>query len=262
LHTWNPGFFGLLMANALFCATTACLIVTIGNRLFAELPIALLGATLYLLSFAIPDLQLSGLIDAGEACFMAALVLSLLTGRWYLLPLWGVLGALAKETFVPFSCVFAFAWWLTERRQTKSPATWSNLKWIAALAIAGLVTVIAVHTAVSGELRWPWTIAAQSRAPVNFLAALWRCLTERNFWYVFGWLIPLGVWRLKSFPKPWLLASLSASVVALALGAFIDAGGTVARPIFDVSGPLLSLSVALLIARPSKPLAIIQNRER
>ena len=254
LHTWDPAFFGLLMANALFCATTACLVVSIGNRLLDDLPTSLLGATLYLLSFAIPDLQLAGLVDAGEACFMTALVWTLLAERWYLLPLWGVLGALAKETFVPFSCVFVVAWWLTERHQNKSATartTWSSFKWIVALALTGLATVIAVHTAVARELRWPWTIAAQSRSPVDFLPSLWRCLTERNFWYVFGWLLPLGIWRLKVFPKAWVYASLTASGVALILGAYIDAGGTVARPVFDICGPLLSLSVALLIARPS-----------
>jgi uncharacterized membrane protein len=254
LRSWNPGFFALLMANALFCATTACLIASIGQVLLRSLPTALLGATLYLLSFAIPDLQLSGLIDSGEACFMAALVWSLLAHRWQWLPLWGILGALAKETFVPFACVFALVWWLVELRQHATVvgrSSSSNLKWIVALAFAGLTTVMVVHTAVAGEVRWPWTIVGQSRAPGNFLAALWRCVNERNFWYVFGWLLPFGIWRLKAFPKPWLFASLAASALALLLGALIDAGGTVARPIFDIVGPLLSLSVALLLAHPS-----------
>jgi hypothetical protein len=68
LPTLNAGFFGLLMANALFCATTACLVVSIGNRLFADLGVGLVGATLYLLSFTIPNLQLAGLIDTGDVC--------------------------------------------------------------------------------------------------------------------------------------------------------------------------------------------------
>jgi len=258
LHTWNAGFFGLLMSNALFCATTACLVVNIGNRLLKDLGTALFAATLYLLSFAIPNLQLSGLIDAGEACFMAAVIWSLLTGRWYLLPLWGVLGGLAKETFVPFSCAFAFTWWLTEGRQNKlRPAErkWAEFKWIAALAIVGLATVMVVHSAVVGQIKWPWDIAGQARAPVNFFVALWHCLTERSFWYVFGWLIPLGIWRLKYFPKPWLMASAATSALAIMLGAYSNAGGTVGRATFNIIGPLLSLSVALLIAKPSDALA-------
>jgi hypothetical protein len=253
LPTWNAGFFGLLMANALFCATTACLIVSIGNRLFDDRGTALFGAALYLLSFTIPNLQLAGLIDSGEACFMAALAWSLLTSKWYLLPIWGLLGALAKETFVPFSCIFAFTWWLVERRQTE-PQT-SRLKWIVALAIAGLTTVLAVHTTVSGQFKWPWEIAAQARSPVNSFVALWHIFSEPSFWYVFGWLIPLGIWRLKFFPKPWLAASIAASVFAITLGTYNNSGGTVGRGTFDIIGPLLSLSVALLIARPSEYLA-------
>jgi uncharacterized membrane protein len=258
LHTWNPGFFGLLMANALFCATTACFIVSIGNRLLNDLGTALFGATLYLLSFTIPNLQLAGLIDAGEACFMAAVIWSLLTGKWYLLPIWGVLGALAKETFVPFSCVFAFTWWLVERRPDKirmAKGSWAEFKWIAALAVVGLATVMAVHSVVAWQLKWPWNIAGQARAPVNFFVALWSCLTERSFWYIFGWLIPLGIWRLKYFPKPWLVASITTSGLAIMLGAYSGAGGTVGRAVFNIIGPLLSLSVALLIARPSDYLA-------
>ena len=253
LHTWDAGFFGLLMANALFCATTACLIVSIGNRVLADRATALLGATLYLLSFAISNLQLAGLVDAGEACFMAAIVWSLLSGRWYLLPLWGVLGALAKETFVPFSFIFVLTWWLTEARRTGfklADLNWARFKWIVVLALVGLGTVVAVHTAVVGQLRWPWSFADEARNPGNFFAALWRCVSEPVFWYVFGWLIPFGIWRLRVFPRPWLLAAIAASASAIVLGARINTGGNVGRAVFDISGPLLSLSVALLITRP------------
>jgi uncharacterized membrane protein len=251
LPTWNAGFFGLLVANALFCATTACLIVSIGNRLLNDLGTALFGAALYLLSFAIPNLQLAGLIDAGEACFLAAVTWSLLAGKWYLLPLWGLLGALTKETFVPFSCVFTFVWWLTERRQAGTELSSSaRLKWIVALGIVGLATVMAVHSALSGHLRWPWDIAGQARGQGNFFVALWHCVTERSFWYVFGWLIPLGICRLKVFPRQWRFAAIATSVFAIMLGAYNNAGGTVGRATFDIIGPLLSLSVAVLFTRP------------
>ena len=243
----DAALFGLLMANALFCATTACLIVSMGNRVLNDAGTALFGAALYLLSFTVPNLQLVGLIDSGEACFLAAMTWSLLNGKWYLLALWGLLGALAKETFVPFSFVFAFTWWLVERRQPGNQAR--RLMWIIALAVVGLSTVMAVHTAVSGEFKWPWSIAAQARAPVNFLVALWRCVSERTFWYMFGWLIPLGVWRLKFFPKPWRAAAISTSILAILLGAYSDAGGTVGRATFNIIGPLLSLSVAVLVAQ-------------
>lgn len=243
LPNWNAGFFGLLVANSIFCATTACLIMSIGIRLIGQPGTALLGSTLYLLSFTVPNLQLAGLVDAGEACFMIAIVWSLLTDRFYLLPLWGLLGAMAKETFVPFSVVLAFTWWLTAGAKRKQ----SEFMWIAALAIVGLTTVMLIRTAIAGEVRWPWNIAAEARVPGNFLVAVWHCLTEKSFWYVFGWLIPLGIWRLRYFPRPWLISSIAACVIAVLLGGYINAGGTIGRSTFDIIGPLLSLSVALLL---------------
>jgi hypothetical protein len=250
LPTVNAGFFGLLMANAIFCATTACLIVSIGTRVFDDLAVALLGATLYLLSFAIPNLQLAGMIDSGEACFMAAVTWSLLAERWYLLPLWGLLGGLAKETFVPFSCVLGFTWWWVEHGRSSKRV--GDLKWVIALAVIGLITVSAVHSMLAGQIRWPWQIAGQARTEVNFFVALWHVVSERSFWLVFAWLLPLGVWRLKLFPKEWLTAASAAAIVAILLGAYSNAGGTVGRGTFDIVGPLLSLSVAALIARRGK----------
>ncbi len=258
LHSFDPGFFGLLVSNSLFCAMTACLIVGIGIKVFNDPGTALLGATLYLLSFSVPNLQLAGMVDAGEACFMAAVVWSLFTGRWYLLPLWGVLGALAKETFVPFSFVFALTWWFVEGRQYRLGLSainwpqlkWSRLRWAIVLGIVGLATVMTVHSLVAQHFRWPWEIAGEASAGVNVFVALWRCLTERSFWYVFGWLLPLGIWRLKAFPKPWCVAAIATGIFAIMLGAYSNAGGTVGRATFNIVGPLLSLSVALLIARP------------
>ena len=233
LPSWNAGFFGLLIANALFCATTACLVVSIGNKLFNDLGTAVVGATLYLLSFNIPNLQLSGLIDSGEACFMAALIWSLLEGKWYLLPAWAILGALAKETFVPFSCLFAFAWWSAQRREGK--ATTSELKWIVALAIIGLATVSAVHSSVSGQIKWPWDIAGQARAPVNFFVALWH-FSERSLVCV-RLAAPTQNLAAKIFSKPWLLASVATSIFAILLGAYSNAGGTIAHATFNIIRP-------------------------
>ena len=91
--TWNPVFFGLLVSASIFCATTACLIVSIGGKVFGNPTVGLIGALLYLLNFAVSNLQLAGMIDAGEACFMAAVTWSLLSDKWWLLPLWGLFGS-------------------------------------------------------------------------------------------------------------------------------------------------------------------------
>ncbi|HWN09272.1 MAG TPA: hypothetical protein VNO50_08400 [Pyrinomonadaceae bacterium] len=254
--TWDPGFFGLLVANSIFCAATACLVVSIGTKLLNDLSVSLLGATLYLLSFAVPQLLLVGLVDAGEACFMALLIWALQNGRWFLLPVLGIFGAMAKETFVPFSTVFAFTWWFIEgRRVDRIDGRGRRLILIVAMAILGLGTVMLVHSQVMGFFAWPWEMARTARADANYLKAIVRAFTQPNFWYVFGWLLPLGIWRLGSFPRKWVAATATAAVTAILLGAFIDAGGSIGRSVFNISGGLLSLSVALLISRPTNDAA-------
>jgi hypothetical protein len=250
IPTWNPVFFGLLVSASIFCATTACLIVSTGDRLFGEdVNVGLIGALLYLLNFGVSNLQLAGLVDAGEACFMAALIWSLLNKKWWLLPLWGLFGAAAKETFVPFSSLLALIWWFIEWR--RNHARLADFKWVVALALVGLAVVTAIHASVSGHFQWPWQIAQQARAGVNVFTAFLKIFTERSFWYVFGWLLPLGLIRMRSFPKPWVVSASAATCLALAFATYNNSGGTVGRASFNIIGPLLSLSVASLLARKS-----------
>src|SRR5437016_3434678 len=98
---WNPVFFGLLVANSIFSATSACRLVIIGYRVLNDYGIALVGALLYLVSFNVPNHHLAGLIDSGEACLMLAVSWAIVTDRWSVLPIFGMLGALAKVAIVP-----------------------------------------------------------------------------------------------------------------------------------------------------------------
>lgn len=253
LQSIDPAVFALLIANALFCATTALLLVNVGYGVARDPATALLAATLYLLNFDILNLQLAGIVDAGESCLILAMVWTLLTGRWRLLPLSGILGPLAKETFVPFSCVLLLVWWLSSERGR--PQSYHRLGWIAATIMLSVLTLIMTRLMVIGYLVWPWNIAAQMDSQTNYLASFWRCLSDHNFWYVFGWLLPLGVWRLRRLPRAWVLASIWMAATALLFGTYSDMQGTVARPIFNTVGPLLSLSVALLLAGSFKSLS-------
>jgi hypothetical protein len=246
-HTNDPAVFALLIANSLFCATTALLLVNVGYTVSRDAGVSLLAATLYLLNFDVLNLQLAGIIDTGESCILLALIWTLLTGRWRLLPLWGIIGPLAKETFVPFSCVLMLIWWFSAERGGKEG--YRRLGWMMATIILSVITLIMTRILVIGYIVWPWNIAAQMDSQVNYLSSLWRCVSDHNFWYVFGWLLPLGVWRLKQLPRAWVLASVGMGVTALLFGTYSDMGGTVARPLFNTVGPLLSLSVALLLAR-------------
>lgn len=146
--TWDAALFGLLIANAIFTATTACLLVAIGLRLRLNRSTALLGATLYLLNFCVANLYLAGLVDSAEGCIFIVIVWSLLSGRWFLLPLWGILGALAKETFVPVSALFVCGWWIAEARRDRRQL--QRLGWMAAFGLASMATVTLAVSAVAG----------------------------------------------------------------------------------------------------------------
>lgn len=236
----------LLIANSIFCATSASLLVAIAFRVTGDLSTAVLSAVLYLSSFAIPHLQLAGTIDSGEACFALALTFSLLTNRWWLLPLWAFLGALAKETFVPLAILFAITWWFIVYRHSPQPR--SQVWWAIAAGIVGLMTVTALQSIIAGHFRWPWQIEVVDRG-TGYITRVGDSLLSPSFWYVFAWLLPLGVWRLRSIPREWVLASAVAAFGALALGLYKGVAGNVARPMFHFAGPLLSVSVALLITR-------------
>jgi hypothetical protein len=240
----------LLVANSIFTATTASLLVAIGYRLTLDTSTALLGATLYLLNFCVTNLSLVGLVDSAEGCFLMAIVWSLLADLWFLLPLWGILGALAKETFVPLAALFVFGWWISEVRRDRLQLP--RLAWLGALCVASLTSVTIAMSVVAGGLVWPWQLAAYMRASEGFMNGLRACLLDHTFWFVFIWLLPLGLLRLRRLPRPWVLASAVAFCGALALGAYHNALGNVARALFSVSGPILSLSAAIYLAGPKR----------
>jgi hypothetical protein len=247
LHSWDPVYFALLISNSLFCGTTSLLLVLAGLAVTRNAGTALVGATLYLLNFSVPNLQLAGLVDSGEACFMMLVVWALLTDRWWLLPLAGIGGALAKETFVLFSSVFALVWWWQSKPR---PALVSRrFACVLALIVIGELTTIAVHFVIEGHLVTPWQIAATMNSQTNYPQSFLRCISSRSFWYVFIWLLPLGIWGWKLLPRAWVAASLAAALTALACGVYNDMEGTVARPIFSVAGPMLTLGTAILLTR-------------
>ena len=248
LHTWDPVLFGLLVANAIFVAATALTIVIIGLRCAFPYVTSLLGAALFLVNFAVPNLHLAAYVDSGELFFLTLLAWSLIGGRWFLLPVIAIPGSLAKETFAPFAVVFALAWWLADR-----PWRMSRLVWIAVLGIAAFGTVLAAMSAVRGSFFGPLNFAAELNGyrSVGFVRAILRCLAAREFWYVFAWLLPLSLTRLPNMDRRWLWSVTATFVTALLFGAYNDALGNTTRALFSISGPLLSLAAShrLTVAR-------------
>lgn len=254
LHSWNPVFFALLAVNSFFIATTAFLLVILSDRITGRYAVALVSGLLYLTNFAVANFNLSGYVDSAVNCMMIAVAWALLTDRWWLLPIWGVLGALAKETFIPLSAVFALAWWLMCWR--RSTVRLSRLAWIGAMVGVGFAVLALVMWLVTPGAT-PITFAVSrwesTGAGYFYLSGLVGCLFCRESFYVFGWLLPLGIWRLGRLPTAWVVASAFAALAALAMGAYDDAAGNTVRPVFSAMGPLLSLSASLLLVEAGTP---------
>ncbi|MGA8089159.1 MAG: hypothetical protein WCA10_17930 [Terracidiphilus sp.] len=252
LNTWNPVFFALLVVNSFFISTTAFMLVSVSRRIAGNDSAALVSGLLYLSSFAVANLNLSGYVDSAVNCMMMAVVWTMLAERWWLLPLWGVLGAIAKETFVPLAAVLVFGWWLTAFR--RGARRLSQLAWLGAMVTLGFVALTLLMSRGSSPYS-PLSFAASRWAESGsghfYLSGLYRCLVAREFLFTFAWLLPLGLWRLGRMPRTWVIGSASAALAALAMGAYDDALGNAARAVFSALGPLLSLSASLLLLETS-----------
>lgn len=248
LDTWNPVFFALLVVNSFFIATTAYLLVSLGHRIVGDYPTALVGGFIYLTDFTVSNWNLTGYVDSAVNCLLMALVCTLLAERWWLLPLWGVLGALDKETFVPLAAVLAFAWWLTACR--RGALRISQLAWIGAMVAAGFATLTLLMSrgpSPYSPLSFAASRWADSGSGYLYLSGLYNCLVAHEFIFTFAWLLLLGSWKIGRLPRPWVIGSTCTALAALAMGAYDDAGSNTTRAVFSACGPLLSLSVSLLL---------------
>ena len=203
--TWDPVMFGLLVSDSLFIAGTAVLIVMLGGILarrgIGNSSTGLVAALLYLLNFAVPNLRLAGLVDAGEGFFLLAMIWSLSEFELWLLPIIGVFGALAKESFIPFSIVFAAAWWLTVRRDHNrdhnddshfrrhllSDAAWIVISWALSLA-----TMIVLQWAIRGRFEVRCNSGSHCIAAATMPGTLsLLCLTGISGTFLCGYCRPL-----------------------------------------------------------------------
>lgn len=246
IGTWDPIMFALLVVNAFFVAFTAVVLVIVINRQLGSYTIALGSALIYLLNFAVPNLRLVGMIDAGEAFFLMLLVWSLSEERYWTLPIWGIIGATAKESFVPFLIVFTLTWWLCSRKSLRKPkraAAWMIASWIAAFA-----SLTTLQWRIIGVYRSPLRFGLELHQNSAYLSHFFESLADRNLWYIFFWLLPLSLFRLKRLPRNWRVATAATSVTAFAMDAYYGGPpGAIGRALFSVAGPLLSASAAILL---------------
>jgi uncharacterized membrane protein len=249
--------FGLLVVDSFFTAFTALLLVTVVCGQLGSYTVGLGAALLFLLNFAVSNLRLAGFVDAGEAFFLMLLVWALFERRYWMLPIAGILGATAKESFVPFLMVFTLAWWLSSRRSLRHPlpaALWIATSWFAALAALATLQWKITHV-----FRSPLRFGLEMHGNTAYVAHFLSSFRDRNFWYIFFWLLPLGLFRLNRLPRNWRIATAATCVTAFALDAYYGgAPGTIGRALFSIAGPLLSAAVALLLftrppATPTAP---------
>jgi hypothetical protein len=251
IGTWDPIMFGLLVVDSFFVAATAAILLVVVCRQLGSYTVALGAALIFLLNFAVPNLRLAGLIDAGEGFFMVLLVWGLSEQRYWTLPLWAILGTTAKESFVPFLAVFTLSWWLWSRSALRRPL--SDAAWMVASWFAALATLIALQRTIAGVYRSPLLFAQELHQNSEYLSHFLASFKDRNLWYIFFWLLPLSLFRLDRLPGSWRVATAVTCVAAFALDAYYGgAPGTIGRALFSVAGPLLSASVALLLFGPPR----------
>ncbi len=138
IQTWDPALFGMLMANSILTAGAMVVLVAIGLRSGLPWATSLLAALLFLVDWVVPNLNLSAYVDSGELLCLVLLTWSMLSDRWYLIPLWAIPGSLSKETYAPFALIFAVTWWFLDR-----PLRWRRAGWIALAAVLGCLAVLA-----------------------------------------------------------------------------------------------------------------------
>jgi hypothetical protein len=243
--SWNPISFAILIINSTFVAVSAYLLITLALKIVDNYAIAIVSALFYLLNFNITNGHLSGMVDSAEGCMILAVILSLVTERWALLPIFGIIGALAKETFVPLAGSLALIYWLA----AESPKDRRIIQfvWVIGMVIGGLIVVTTIRSVISGYLVLPWAIITSEKGSINFLTGILSSLADKSIWYVFIWLLPLGLIKLKYIPKPLIYACFSAAVITVILGGWNNSGGNIARPLFETVGPILNISLAYFV---------------
>jgi hypothetical protein len=114
----------------------------------------------------------------------------------------------------------------------------------------------------SQHLVWPWDFALGLNSHANYTANFLRSLVDRSSWYILMWVLPLGLARIRECPREWVASAGAASVCALALNAYHSTvgggGGGIGHYVFDIAGPLLSLSAACLTGFCRLPSASVQ----
>jgi hypothetical protein len=235
---------GIFVINSVLVSLTTLVLVELGTRFGLTLRTSLLAAFVYLTSYPVINAYLVGLVDAGEACILAALALVLIDRRWWLLPLLVGVGALVKETTVVFAGVFLLCWWLLAQRELSSTEKRRLLWWAAAAVALGIIGLVGIRALIGGEGYHAHQLSIERLLAMP--AALLRIiLNSRSVLYACVVLLPLGLPGIHRIPRMYRLASLATGMVALVLAIYADINGNIVRPLFNTVGPLFVLASAI-----------------
>lgn len=243
---WNPVQFSLLVIASFFCASIVLMMISICKHLFEDERVGIIAGLIFYANFSIPNLYLSGLVDPAEAFFLLCIIYTLLHKKLILLPIIAILGTLSKETFLPVGSLIITIWWLYETCTDKK-INYKNLLHIVSFVLISSVIVIALKSYALDKLTFLVEYSEGMRK--ESFSSFDRILVAiRRFSYAYIWLLPLSLFRIKLLPKPWLLSAIISSIMILLMGWWIGASGAaISRYMFNMVGPLLSISIAILV---------------
>lgn len=243
LRNWDGTFLSLLIVNSTFMSLTAILLMRLVGRLLDDPVVELVTPFVYLASFTGVNAFAAGLVDAGEAFFLCAIMLTVVHERWLWLPVLLAVGVLAKQTVAPLGLSFAVVWCLLGWKQSDQ-----RMRQVLALLVAGTaaaIVLVGIQALIGGEQYARWSLSREAWS--GLVPALLRTLTARTLGYAFLYLGPLGLLRLRAIPARFRYASLAAALTVIALGTYARIGVNINRPLFIAIGPLLSMSCAVLL---------------
>ena len=248
IGSWSVIAFSMLFTNSVFCSLSALLTFNLALLITKSSSLGLIASCLYLLNFTVTNIHLTGLIDSGYSFSIVLLVYLIMTGRFSLLPLLGVMGCLIKEIFFPISISFLIGWIVADFYKTKKLNKRLLINSILFLFLSA-TTLLALQYGFNGFIRKPWEyIPGQMIHPQYQGIDLLKQVAK--FMYIFVWLLPLGLWSLYCLPFRLRLALAFASALSLLLLFWVGASGLgIGRNIFNVVGPSLCISAAYTLLK-------------
>lgn len=248
MGSWSVTAFSMLFTNSLFCSLSALLTFKLALLITKRSSLALIASLLYLLNFSVTNVYLVGLIDSGYSFSLTFMLYLIMTGRFSLLPLFGVIGCLIKETFFPISISFLFGWIVADFYKTKKLNKQLLINSIL-LILLSVATLLVLQLWSNGFIRTPWNYIPGKMIHPQF-HGIDLLKTIIRFMYIFSWLLPLSLWSLYCLPFRLSSGLVFSSVVSLLLLWWVGASGTgIARNIFSLAGPSLCVCAAYTLLK-------------